>query len=116
MRTWNLSPTDLYEKKYKRYEKKHPLELHSMIVNLATYHQTLESLGTPQNINANYIHREPKGVKAILQRGSQLRATRLYVYPDIKTSNLYLITIGDKGTQKDDIKYCKDFVKKLEGK
>ncbi|PIW61358.1 MAG: hypothetical protein COW13_03365 [Candidatus Omnitrophica bacterium CG12_big_fil_rev_8_21_14_0_65_50_5] len=72
----------------------------------------------PQFVVAGYIHDEGKGIRAIDQRGGgkgKLQQTRLYVYPDIETKVLYLITIGDKQSQKDDIKQSADFVVGLKG-
>jgi hypothetical protein len=48
--------------------------------------------------------------------GPNLAQTRLYVYPDLATRELHLLTIGDKGTQKVDIQLCKSFVVELRGK
>jgi hypothetical protein len=42
-----------------------------------------------------------------------LAATRLYVYPDVEAETLYLLTLGDKSTQADDIQDCKQFVKQI---
>jgi hypothetical protein len=36
-----------------------------------------------------------------------------YAYPDEARRALYLITLGDKKSQKDDIRVCKDFVARL---
>ena len=61
-----------------------------------------------------FLHAEPSGVIAIDQTGGvKLAATRLYVYLEVETETLYLLTLGDKSTQKDDIKDCKSFVKQI---
>ena len=66
---------------------------------------------------AGYIHDEGKGVRAIDQRGGakgKLRQTRLYVYPDVDAKVLHqIITIGDKSSQREDIKLSADFVVQL---
>ncbi|MGR3176523.1 MAG: hypothetical protein ACUZ8E_00520 [Candidatus Anammoxibacter sp.] len=115
MKTWKIETTDVYDRKHRRFEKKNPDELRSMLNNLDTYYKSLTSLGHPQKIVASYIHKEPKGVKAIDQKGSKakLKQTRLYIYPNIETKTLYLMTIGDKKTQRKDIKFCENFVKTL---
>jgi hypothetical protein len=61
------------------------------------------------------MHHEPLGVVAIDQKGGgkSLAQTRLYVYPDTETETLYVITLGDKGSQKDDIATCRAFVNEL---
>jgi hypothetical protein len=45
--------------------------------------------------------------------GHKLAAMRLYVYPDMVTETLYLLTVGDKSTQEADIQDCKRFVKQI---
>ncbi len=118
MLSWELFLTDKYVRSYKRYVKKHPGELVAMLSNLDFYHHAINRLGNPLQIKAGFIHTEPKGIIAIDQKGGKqkvkLKQTRLYVYPNSKEKNLYLLVIGDKKTQQADIKYCKDFVKKME--
>lgn len=111
-----VETTDNYDIKYKRYAKKNPKVLEAVLNNLDTYQKALARLGNPQKINAGFIHcKYPHGIKSIDQKGSKgsLKETRLYIYPDVATNTLYLITIGDKKTQSKDIKFCSDFVKKL---
>lgn len=62
------------------------------------------------------MHPEPHGVWALTEQGGHgkgLAATRLYVYPDPDTETLYEITLGDKQTQPNDIKFCSEFVADL---
>jgi hypothetical protein len=37
----------------------------------------------------------------------------MYVYPDPDTNTLYLITIGDKGSQREDNATCREFIVSL---
>ena len=43
-----------------------------------------------------------------------MAATRLYVYPDPATETLYLLLLGDKESQREDIQDCKRFVKQIQ--
>ena len=45
--------------------------------------------------------------------GGNLAETRLYTYADDATKVLYLILIGDKGSQTKDIQACREFVREL---
>ncbi len=102
----HLEATDAYERAHKHYEKKHPAELMAVLDNLDRYFKAVSSGVHPQFVVGGYIHDEGKGVKAIDQKSGgkgKLRQTRLYVYPDVEAKALYLITIGDKQTQKEDI-------------
>lgn len=116
---WKIEPSDAYERAHKYYEKKHPNELIAVLDNLDKYFRTLCGGVHPQFIVAGYIRHEPKGIKALDQKGGggkgKLQQTRLYVYADIDTKILHLITIGDKQSQKADIKQSTDFVIKLKG-
>lgn len=118
MTDWRIEPTDAYSRAHKRYEKKQPAELIAVLDNLDRYFKTIAHGVHPQFVVAGYIHDEGKGVRAIDQKGGgkgKLRQTRLYVYPDVNQKVLYLITIGDKSSQKDDIKLSANFVIKLKG-
>ena len=61
------------------------------------------------------MHNEPLGVVAIDQKGGgrNLAETRLYVYADVTTETLHVITLGDKRSQKNDIATCQTFVNEL---
>lgn len=118
MTDWFIEPTENYNRAHKYYEKKHPNELIAVLDNLDKYFKILCNSVNPQFIVAGFIHDEPKGVKALDQRGSgkgKLQQARLYIYADIDTKILHLITIGDKKSQHTDIKQSSDFVIKLKG-
>lgn len=117
MADWHIDTLDTYERAHKQYEKKHPNELMAVLDNLDRYFKTISHGVHPQFIVAGYIHNEPKGIKALDQKGGKgnLKQTRLYIYPDVDSKKLYLITIGDKASQKEDIRMCSDFVVNLKG-
>ena len=68
------------------------------MLNLRQYFEALQRCSDPGFIKFGFIHKEPKGIKAIDQRGSgrNLQQTRLYIYPDLDNKILHLITIGNK--------------------
>lgn len=117
MEPWCLEDTDMYQRRYTEYEKKHSNELVAVLDNLDTYFRTLNNVGHPLQVKAGFIHDEPKGIKAIDQKGGgqkvKLQQTRLYIYPDIDSRIVYLLTIGDKHSQKEDIKLCCEYVRKV---
>ena len=112
---WRLEQTDKFNSKFKRYQKKHPNEVCAVLNNLDTYLNTLNVLDNPLLVGGGWIHPEPKGVIAIDQKGGEgkLRQTRLYLFADVDDKVVYLITIGDKNTQKTDIKDSGKFIKKV---
>jgi len=117
MAGWKLNFTDKYSRIYKQYEKKYPNELTAVLSNLDFYFEALNKLGNSMLIKAGYIHPELNGIIAIDQKGGKkkvkLKQTRLYIYPDTQNKVLYLLTIGDKNSQKMDIKFCVNTVKQI---
>jgi hypothetical protein len=112
---WSIISTDTYERRLKKYHKKHPRELMAVLRNLNRFSDLLNTITNPQLIEAGYVHHEPQGVKAIDQKGGgkDLKQTRLYIYTYEKDKMLHLITLGDKKTQSEDLAYCKEFMKQF---
>ena len=114
MLNWNIEFTDEFARALKRYQKKRPNELSAVLNNLDTYFETLKLVGTPLQVKAGFIHNEPNGIIAVDQKGGgqkgTLKQTRLYVFPDTEKGILHLLTIGDKQSQKQDIKNCREKV------
>jgi hypothetical protein len=113
---WKLAePTDEYVRRHKRFEKKKRGQLLAVLDNLDTLMKGLnEGLKLEQVATFGFVHREPHGVLAIDQRGgAKLAQTRLYIYPDTETMTVYRITLGEKGSQKDDIETCNLFMKQV---
>lgn len=109
MVNWILKVTD-------KYEKKHPKIFKALINNFDYYFDALNRNVAPQKILVGFVHGGyPHGIKSIDQSrsGEKLKETRLYIYPDTKERTLHLITIGDKGSQHEDVKFCDDYVKKI---
>jgi hypothetical protein len=106
---WQIKVSDEYERRLKRFSKIRPNEVTFTLVNLAFFESALNEGAAPQDIRVSFVHAEPGGVLAITERGAGKNATplRLYVYPDDALRTLYLITLGDKKTQRDDIQFCK---------
>ncbi len=95
--------------------KKHPRELAAVLHNLQRYLDQLNAAPNARAVQAGYLHHEPGGVVAVDQKsgGKGLQETRLYTFADAGTETVYLITLGDKGSQPTDVKFCSDFVKSL---
>lgn len=112
---WDPESTDEFERRSKRYEKKHPRELKAVLANLAVIRASLQQGTNPQKLPFGFIHVEPHGVVAIDQKGGgkDLAQTRLYVYLDRDDQTIHLITLGDKTSQKADIKVASDYVESL---
>ncbi len=110
-----LQPAVEYEKGVRKWPKKHRRELMAMLNNLDTFLGTLNAGASVEQVKFGFIHAEPHGVLAIDQKGggSGLKQTRLYAYPQTNEEILHLIIVGDKSSQKSDIKFCSHFVSTL---
>jgi hypothetical protein len=117
MSQWLQQAIHRYERDLNYYEKKHSNELWAMLNNLDTYFETLKECGNPMQVTGGFIHPESDGIKAIDQKGGQqkvkLQQARLYVYPDVNTTTLYLLAIGDKSSQRDDVNFCRSVVRNI---
>jgi hypothetical protein len=112
---WQLVPTDLFVRRQEEFAKKRPKQLAAVLRNLARYREMIVHQPIARLISANFIHPEKKGIVALTQQGfrPQQPPTRLYLYPAQDSKTLYLITIGDKRTQGEDIQDCYQFLESL---
>lgn len=115
---WSLEVTNEFEKKKVKWPKKHSRELAAVTDNLNKLFLALNSGSTLESVQTfGFVHSEPKGVLAVDQKGGHgagLKETRLYVYPDKDTQIVHVIILGDKNSQKVDIKYCGEYVQRLQ--
>jgi hypothetical protein len=115
MAEWTIETTGQYDRDSKYYSKKHPEELTAVLDNLDTYLLLLNACAGPFQATAGFIHNEPDGMKAIDQKGSKsrnkLQQTRLSIYAHHEKQILYLLGIGGKSGQGEDIQRCREFVR-----
>ncbi len=112
---WRKLRTDEFERKHKWYAKKRKNELTAVMDNFELFLNHLDSGGKPQPLFYGFCKAEPGGFIRIKQTGAgvKLAETRLYLYTDVNTKTLYLLTIGDKRSQSDDIQYCRRCVQQI---
>ncbi|MBV8212254.1 MAG: hypothetical protein JOZ08_03405 [Verrucomicrobia bacterium] len=113
--SWYEEPTDLYLRRKAEFQAKRPLQLAAVLRNLARYRRMLDEQPIARLVSAGFIHPEKRGVVALTQQGfkPQQPPTRLYLYPAQNSKTVYLITIGDKYTQREDIQDCYRFIETL---
>ena len=114
---WTIKRTDSLASRLKKLEKKNGREVRAVLDNLDTYLVSLNQGVRPMQLfQHGFVHNEKKGVHAIdqspLKKG--FKALRLYVYPDESTHTLYVITLGDKSQQPNDVNDCARFVDALQ--
>jgi hypothetical protein len=110
---WTLKPLEEYDKRRKKWPKKYKRESIAVHNNLDTFLKALCRGQKPKDAKFGFIHPEPGGVLAIDQKGGgqSMKETRLYIYPDEESECVFVITLGDKDSQTEDIQTCRDFVK-----
>lgn len=112
---WELKRYAEFEQRLKKVIKHNRNEVTNALANLNSYFESLNLGLKPPQIIRGYVHSEPKGIAALDQSGplKTSKVIRLYVYADEDTQILHILTLGDKGSQSDDIKNCKATVDKL---
>jgi hypothetical protein len=113
-----------YAVRLKRLSKSHRREVEAVHSNLVRYLKAL-NLGTPpKQIQGGWIHSEPMDVVALDERGGGkkeggrnkgkgLVPIRLYIFPFVALHELHVITLGQKDTQSDDVRFAKHYVAEL---
>ena len=112
---WYEEPTDLYLRGKKEFQNKRPMQLTAVLRNLERYRKMLLEQPIARLISAGFIHPEKRGIVAITQQGFKPKQppTRLYLYPAQDSGIVYLITLGDKDSQRQDIQDCYAFIQTL---
>ena len=119
---WKPVPTEIYQRRFRQFEKKRPRELQAALANLDRYLVALNQGAMPKQIQGGWLRPEPMDVVAITERGGGKREDgknkgkglvpiRMYAWPEIPAEILHLITIGDKRTQSEDIRFSEKFVR-----
>lgn len=121
---WELEPHIGFESQLKKFSNKHEDEASATLNNLETYLSVLKRTNNVQAANhQKFVRREPDGIVAIDERGGKidskqgkLKATRLYVYAYVDNETVYLLGIGGKDSQKQDIETCRKKVRQIKGR
>lgn len=118
---WGLAKADGFENSYKKFARKHDAEANAVMANLETALAVLHETNSVQAVRElNFARKETDGILALDSRGAnrkksgtKLKATRLYVYAVEIDSTLYLLRIGDKDSQAQDLRTCRKMVRKI---
>lgn len=104
MAEWEFEKTERFASRARKMAKKHRKAVAAAFANLEKYQAALKSGCKPTDIKDGFLHPEGRGIVAIDQSdgGDNLPEIRLYIY--LRDSTIYLLTIGDKQDQQNDIK------------
>ena len=102
---------------FKKYAKKHRAEYESCFENLDRVMEVLSKGHAWGSFQLGFLRSEGDGVFRIGQTGvPHARETRLYVYVDADQCQIFLLTIGDKDSQQDDLLQAKAIAQTIRGK
>lgn len=117
---WTDYTCDEFSERFKAFFKKNKLEAQGALANLNFFLEQLQDGRMPEQLKheLSFVHSEPLGILAISEKHGARYATkpkplRIYVFPSLPDSVLHILTMGDKSTQSDDIKHCKQTVERL---
>ena len=98
----------------KRFVKRHPREAVSCFENLRDVVAALDAGGEPLRLPFGFYSSEGADVYRIGQTGVKHPCeSRLYIYSCVINTTVYVLTMGDKSTQKDDINRSKAIVRRI---
>lgn len=115
---WTLVPCTDYEKRRGDFSKKWPHEMRAIANNFKTLVAAIEDGANPEQLKSlGFVHGNyPLGILSIdetgHEKGSKPKAIRLYLFPCTEESKLYVMLLGDKSKQSEDVALCKNFVAK----
>jgi hypothetical protein len=116
---WTINDDLAERNRFKAFNKKHPREYAACFANLAHVVELLNRSGGAGTFQVGFFRSEGENVYRIGQTGVKHAVeTRLYVYVYTQGHTVYVLTIGDKTQQADDIRRCKaiarDWVRRRE--
>ncbi|MGA2604083.1 MAG: hypothetical protein ABSG14_07630 [Verrucomicrobiia bacterium] len=108
---WEVDDAYASRNKFKKFSERHGREYDSLFANLDKILDILNSGHKVGSFGVGFFRSESDGVFRIGQKHFPgAKESRLYVYPDPQTLKVYLLGIGTKETQSDDINEAKKTV------
>jgi hypothetical protein len=99
---------------FKKFNRNHPAEYASCFTNLGILTRVLNAGHKVGGFDLGFFRSEGGGLYRIGQSGVvAAKETRLYVYPDEEAKLIYVLGIGTKETQQNDIKSAKKQIRKI---
>lgn len=111
---WEFNDDHATRSKFKKFNKAHPKEFVSLFANLDTIQRYLNLGLNISTFKLGFFRSEGDGVYRISQTSiPSAHESRLYVYLCAQDRTIYILGIGDKPSQKADIKAAKTLARKL---
>jgi len=113
---WGINLDYASKSRFKRIHRSHEREFISCFNNLNKIKDLLKKGAKLSELNYHpaFFRSEGKGLFRVGESGvKSAKALRLYVYPETKTKIIYILGIGTKETQQEDIAAAKDVIKNI---
>jgi putative component of toxin-antitoxin plasmid stabilization module len=105
---WPIDTTFAKRGKFRKFGAKYPREYASLFGNLEKVLRILRQGSRMHSFQIGFFRSEGGGVFRIGQTGvPSAKESRLYVYPNEQNHTMYLLTIGTKDGQSEDINEAK---------
>ncbi|MCW1886179.1 hypothetical protein OKA04_15685 [Luteolibacter flavescens] len=119
--SWTLDATEQF---LRDFEKLGPNEQAAISFNLQVYQDALNQCKNPIHVQLGFLHQEPKGIRAVDQRGGaypdgtkrpKMKEVRAYTYSNLKSHTLHLLCVGGKGEREQarDIRFASKEVERI---
>ncbi len=111
---WTLNTEFATKSQFKKFHKKHPAEYSSCFANLSKVKSLLDSGYKLKSFKLGFFRSEGGELYRVGQSGiAGSKETRLYVYLYECEQTIYVLSIGTKESQQQDIKNAKKMIKKI---
>jgi hypothetical protein len=100
--------------KFKKFSGKHAREYVSLFTNLEKVLGLLREGNKMGSFQIGFLRPEGEGVYRIGQTGVRsAKESRLYVFPNEQNHTMYVLTVGTKDSQSDDINEAKSIARSI---
>ena len=94
---WNPNSDYAIKSTFKKFQKNHPEEYSALFTNLVKVMNLLNSGQKIGGFNVNFFRSEREGLFRIGQTSvTNAKESRLYVFPEVESAKMFLISIGGK--------------------
>src|SRR4051794_554033 len=102
--SWQIETSHASQGKFQRFAKKHRDEYAALFANLDKLMRLLRAGHKIGAFKVGFFRSESEGLYRIGQTGiPSARESRLYVFPDCSAYLMYVLNIGTKNSQQEDI-------------
>jgi len=111
---WYTEDGEAIRSGFKKVSRNHPEEYAACFANLDKVLTILNNGNKVGGFKVGFFRPEGNGLYRIGQTGvKDSKEVRLYVYPDTESEIMYVLAMGTKESQKNDIKEAKKKTKKI---